>query len=97
MVAVTMAARKTKCSTCGKVLIPHNNEKKVRANRRYCGERCRTQYNSKKLYHRMKNNPKFKEYRRKYFNKWLDKNRDHFNEMMRNWMRQKKLEEVKVK
>ena len=58
---------------------------KKRGERRiFCSDRCRTRFNAKKDYQENKDKPKYKEYKQIYFKKWLDKNRTHFNDLLRN-------------
>lgn len=50
----------------------------------FCSEQCRANANSKKRYHKvLKNDPEYKRKRKIYFRNWLENNRQHFNELMR--------------
>jgi hypothetical protein len=71
----------TKCLHCGKIL-PENTLKSKKKNN-FCDEKCRTRYYAIKRYNEIKNHPDYKAYRKEYFKKWLEKNRDRFNELMR--------------
>jgi len=51
--------------------------------RKFCSLRCNRRYFSLKRYHKIKNTPAYKEYRKDYYHQWLDKNRDKFNASMR--------------
>ena len=75
--------------------------------RKYCSKKCQAYYDyqnnpkthkrvlesSKKRYEAIKNTKKFRDYRRNYFRAWVEKNREHFNAMMRiaNIKRSKKI------
>ncbi|MFI5405077.1 MAG: hypothetical protein ACHQ1D_01045 [Nitrososphaerales archaeon] len=47
-------------------------------------------------YQRLKDDPAYKEYRKQYYRKWVEKNRDKFNNSMRdisrNWQAKKRAE-----
>ena len=45
--------------------------------------KCNRRYFSLKRYHKIKDTYAYKEYRKKYYKVWLDKNRDKFNASMR--------------
>jgi actin-related protein len=68
------------CIECKNSFVTHRKRGEPR---RFCSDTCRTRHNSKKDYHKNKDSPEYKEYKRGYFKKWLDKNRTHFNEMLR--------------
>lgn len=51
--------------------------------KRFCSDKCRTRHNSLKDYYKIRDTPKYKEYKKDYFKKWLDKNRLHFNDLLR--------------
>ena len=82
-----------KCKKCGKEF------KSSRKNKKYCSGTCQKGYNSSKRYYKIRNTKKFKEARKKYFKKWIKKNRAHFNELLRepNKLRQRKLRDYRRK
>lgn len=51
--------------------------------KKFCSPRCRTNFNSFRDYHKNKDKPEFKEDARKRFKIWLNKNRAHFNNLLR--------------
>jgi hypothetical protein len=51
--------------------------------KKFCSVLCRTR-NYARLYHEFnKDNPEFQRKKKEYFNMWLDKNREHFNDLVR--------------
>ena len=77
-----------KCLKCGEI-VSGNIRKK------FCNEKCRTRYCSAQRYQRIKDDPAYKEYRRKYFANWVNNNREKFNakmrELSRKWQAQKRV------
>ena len=68
-----------KCKNCkGKV-----EKNWSRPTKKFCSPECRTRYNARKHYKIVKNNPEYKKMRKKYFKKWLNKNRERFNDLCR--------------
>lgn len=66
-----------KCLKC-------ENEFEIKGNRKkFCSEKCRQRYYSLKQYNKVKDTKEYKEKRREYFRKWLDNNREHFNDLVR--------------
>ena len=51
--------------------------------KKFCSRTCSMKYFSKQRYLRIKNTKEFKQERKKYFKKWLEKNREHFNDIVR--------------
>lgn len=64
------------CLHCGEE-VTGNRKKK------FCDSKCRTRYFSLKRYLRLKDDPAYKAYRKRYYRTWIEKNREHFNEKMR--------------
>lgn len=81
------------CKRCGEQLFGNRKKK-------YCNTKCRTRDSSLRRYQKLKNNPEYIAYRKKYYAKWLENNRDKYNSKMREiskrW-RAKKRDEVKAK
>jgi hypothetical protein len=75
-----------RCMHCDKI-IPDKDENGffISAKRKFCDSKCRTRYFSLIRYNRIKNDPEYKKYRKKYFDEWRKVNRDHFNSLMRNY------------
>lgn len=79
-----------KCLFCNKLM------KNVRIHARFCCHNCCCNYNyannvaykeqakarAKRFYQKHKGEPEFKEKRKKWFNKWLSKNRERWNAQM---------------
>ena len=65
------------CSFCEKEFECNDNSRK-----KYCDFRCRTRYNSSKRYHILKNDPKYKADRKKYYQGWHELNREKHNAYM---------------
>ena len=80
-----------KCLQCG--LILEGNYKK-----KFCSKRCLATFAASKSYHKNKDNPEYKAKRKKYFNAWRVKNREHFNSLLRepNRIRYHKLREERL-
>jgi len=71
----------TKCKLCGNSFKPRAVGTKTE--KRFCNTICRKRYNSKDRYNKLKDSKSFKEKRKIYFKKWLNKNREHFNDLVR--------------
>lgn len=56
--------------------------------RKFCSRACNRRYFSLKRYHKIKNSEKYKDYRKKYYRGWVDRNRKKFNNYMRDYMRE---------
>lgn len=65
-----------KCLHCGETVVGNRKKK-------FCDIKCRTRYFSLVRYNRVKDDPAYKEYRKQYYRKWVDKNRVRFNIQMR--------------
>lgn len=68
-----------KCLKCGNKLILN----KYGLNRKFCSLKCRTRFNAISFYHSHKDSEDFRKKRKDYFNFWRKKNRNHFNDLMR--------------
>lgn len=70
-----------KCKRCGKkfklVGVGTKREKK------FCSKLCQTRYGAYKRWLKLKDTPEYKKMQKINFNKWLKKNRKHFNDLMR--------------
>lgn len=64
------------CLKCGSLTQKFGLNK---ARKKFCSEKCRTRYNAYKLYLKLKDNPEYKEKAKQRFDKWLKKNRKHYN------------------
>lgn len=51
--------------------------------KKFCSRTCSVRYFSKERYLRIKDTTKFKKERKAYFRKWLNDNREHFNDIVR--------------
>ncbi|MEM4270827.1 MAG: hypothetical protein QXO70_01885 [Candidatus Pacearchaeota archaeon] len=71
-----------------------------KTNKIFCSMTCRTRFNAKLRYTRLKDDPQYKRKSKEYFKVWLEKNRAHFNELVREPNRlyqQKKRQELMAK
>lgn len=51
--------------------------------KKFCSTRCQVLFNSNKRYQRLKDDPEYKKKAKETFNKWRKKNREHFNDLVR--------------
>ena len=51
--------------------------------RKYCGPTCCSRHHARIKYTEKKDDPEYKRKNQEYFKKWLEKNRVHFNDLMR--------------
>ena len=73
-----------KCLYCKKVLRKKRSDRKhIFVRKKFCNAKCRSRYHANKQYNRIKDNRKYKKYRKKYFKIWRKKNRKHFNDLVR--------------
>lgn len=70
------AKKTTNCKRC-------NKEFKSRINKKFCSMECRTRFNAYARWNLMKNNPKEKLAQKIRFDKWRKENREHFNSLLR--------------
>jgi len=68
------------CMHCGEEISIGNTRFKTR---KFCSVKCNRRYFSLQRYYKIKDSSEYKEYRKKYYAEWLDKNRDKFNASMR--------------
>jgi len=74
-----------RCIQCNQ-LIPSDSPR-FKA-RKFCSRACNRRHFSLKRYHKIKNSEEYKSYRKEYFKGWVDKNRNKFNDYMREYMRE---------
>jgi hypothetical protein len=55
----------------------------TRGGKLFCCETCRLRFNARKAYHKNKDNPEYKIKRRAYFKRWIKKNKEKYNESVR--------------
>ena len=68
---------KNNCEFCSKEIITTD------ARKRFCDRSCNARYHSKLTYEKNKNNPEFRKNNYNRLTKWIDENREHFNQTMR--------------
>ena len=68
------------CAHCGEEIPITKTKFKTR---KFCSVECNRRFFSLQRYHKIKNTEEYKSYRKEYYKKWLDKNRDKFNASMR--------------
>jgi hypothetical protein len=78
------------CLYCGKELTKRERQTVIRNNRKYCNATCRARYFSCRTYAHLKNNPAFREKRRKEHAAWRNKNKVKWNEKCKIKMRELK-------
>jgi hypothetical protein len=85
--------RKKKCKGCIRKFIP------VSKKQLFHSHKCNTRYHSLKRYYRLRENPEFKKKRKNNFRKWINKNRNHFNDLCRerNKINQRRLRKERIK
>ena len=82
-----------KCIQCG-VNIPSDSSRY--SVRKFCSRKCNRRYFSLRRYHKIKKSDNYKDYRKSYYRKWVDKNRDKFNNYMKELMRKRSLKNKEV-
>ena len=79
-----------KCLRCKKEF--KENRIGTSTERKFCSTVCRNRYNAKKRYDRLKDDPEYKRKKYKYWKDvWYKKNREHFNDLMREPVRLRSL------
>ena len=74
-----------KCIQCTQTIPSDSPRFKAR---KFCSRACNRRYFSLKRYHKIKHSEEYKGYRKKYYKGWVDKNREKFNDYMREYMRE---------
>jgi hypothetical protein len=89
---------KKKCLQCEKEFTPSRIG--FTTEQKFCGMRCRTRFDAKANYSRHRDEPEYKLRQRANFKRWINKNREHYNEMMRErsklWQRKKVLKGKRI-
>ncbi len=75
--------KKKRCPHCKKVLEIREGAKRLNTKRKFCNETCRTRFNGRVRYNKYKDEDWYKEKQNKSFNRLLSKNREHFNDLVR--------------
>lgn len=70
-----------KCKNCGEETTSRGEG--TSTEKKFCSRTCGTRYVSKERYNRLKDTKEYKDIQRSRFNTWLDKNREHYNDMVR--------------
>ncbi len=68
------------CTHCGNEIPKSEVKSKTR---KFCSVECNRRFFSLQRYYKIKDTVEYKSYRKEYYKKWLDKNRDKFNASMR--------------
>ncbi len=79
--------KKKRCLRCNKVLKVREGAKRLNPIRKCCDRICQVRYGSKEYYDKPKDEQWFKDKQKKSFNRWLNNNRPHFNDLVREPMR----------
>lgn len=66
---------KLECKKCGKILEKKGRDKKVRTNRKFCDEKCRTRFNAYNRHLEKKDDLAYKLYNSKKSKAWYKKNK----------------------
>ena len=69
-----------KCLRCGKTFKPRGSGK---LEKKYCSPICKSRQNAKNYYHKMRDDSAFKKKNYDRLLKWIDNNREHFNDLVR--------------
>jgi len=73
------------CIQCGDKIPDNSTRYKVR---KFCSRRCNRRYFSLRRYYKIKSSQTYKDYRKEYYKKWLNNNREKFNTYMRKFMQE---------
>lgn len=72
-----------KCKNCGSILEKKGKEKRVRPNRKFCNQGCRTRFNFIAFYHQNKDKEEYKIKNKNKSKKWYANNRTkHIKKVM---------------
>ena len=75
-----MSKKISKCLRCGKEFESRGSGK---LKKKYCSKLCGSRQYAIDYYQKVKDTKEYKQKRKVYFRKWLDKNRKHFNDSVR--------------
>lgn len=64
------------CKHCSQCLEKRGKEKRVRPNRKFCNQTCRTRFNARSDYEKNKDDEQYKEKNKKKSKEWYSKNRE---------------------
>jgi len=75
------------CLLCGKEFKPRAEGTKYE--KKFCSVKCRAVRNARTYYYKHKDEKIFQDRKKARFDRWLKKNKEHFNDLMRIQMRER--------